>query len=123
MTFPRLTSLVDLKIVFSLGNINDGAVSTGAFIVWRMDNIGQFCPNEGNAHKTKCVVRSTLAAETLSLEEGLEATFYYREMIEHILGLEPRTIKIEVYVDNESVIEAILTARLVSEWTLQLSRN
>ena len=44
-------------------------------------------------------------------------------MLENISGLEPRTIKIEAYVDNESVIEAILSARLVSEWALQLSSN
>ena len=75
MTFPRLTSLEDLKIVVfsdaSLGNINDVAGSTGAFIVWLMDNTGQCCPIAWKAHKIKRVVRSTLAAETLSLEEGL----------------------------------------------------
>ena len=36
MTYPRLTSFVDLKMVVytnaSLGKINDGAGSTGAFI-------------------------------------------------------------------------------------------
>ena len=124
MTFPRLTSLEDLKIVVftdaSLGNINDGAGSTGAFIVWLMDNTGQCCPIVWNAHKIKRVVRSTLAAETLSLEEGLEAGFYYREMLENILGLEPRTIKIEAYVDNKSVIEAILSTRLVDDKRLRV---
>ena len=124
MTFPRLTSLEDLKIVVftdaSLGNINDGAGSTGAFIVWLMDNTGQCCPIAWNAHKIKRVVRSTLAAETLSLEEGLEAGFYYREMLENIFGLEPRAIKIEAYVDNKSVIEAILSTRLVDDKRLRV---
>ena len=124
MTFPRLTSLEDLKIVVftdaSLGNINDGAGSTGAFIVWLMDNTGQCCPIAWNAHKIKRVVRSTLAAETLSLEEGLEAGFYYREMLENIFGLEPRTIKIEAYVDNKSVIEAIFSTRLVDDKRLRV---
>ena len=124
MTFPRLTSLEDLKIVVftdaSLGNINNGAGSTGAFIVWLMDNTGQCCPIAWNAHKIKRVVRSTLAAETLSLEEGLEAGFYYREMLENIFGLEPRTIKIEAYVDNKSVIEAILSTRLVDDKRLRV---
>ena len=124
MTFPRLTSLEDLKIVVftdaSLGNINDRAGSTGAFIVWLMDNTGQCCPIAWNAHKIKRVVRSTLAAETLSLEEGLEAGFYYREMLENIFGLDPRTIKIEAYVDNKSVIEAILSTRLVDDKRLRV---
>ena len=39
-----------------------------------MDNTGQCCSNVGNAHKIKRVVRATLAAETVSLEECLEAT-------------------------------------------------
>ena len=85
-----------------------------------MDNTGQCCPIIWNAHKIKRVVRSTLAAETLSLEEGLEAGFYYREMLENILGLEPRTIKIEAYMDNKSVIEAILSTRLVDDKRLRV---
>ena len=49
-----------------------------------MDNTGQCCPIEWNAHKIKHVVRFTLAAEILSLEVGLEAGFYYREMLKNI---------------------------------------
>ena len=106
----------------SLGNtcINDGTGSTGAYIVWLMDNTGQCCSAVWNAHKIKRVVRSTLAAETLSLEEGLEASFYYREMLENILGLEPRTITIEANVDNKSAIEAILSTRLVEDKRLRV---
>ena len=85
-----------------------------------MNNTGQCCHIVWNAHKIKRVVRSTLAAETLSLEEGLEAGFYYREMLENILGLEPRTIKIEAYVGKKSVIEAILSTRLVDDKRLRV---
>ena len=98
MTFPRLSKTAELKIaVFtdaSLGNINEGTGSTGAFIIWLKDNTGQCCPIAWNAHKIKRVVRSTLAAETLSLQEGLEASYYYREMLESVLGVKPRTIMI-----------------------------
>ena len=37
----------------------------------------------------------------LSLGEGLEAGFYYRQMLEEILRLDFKTINIEAYVDNE----------------------
>lgn len=76
LTFPRLNKAAELKIhvvVFtdaSLWNINDGTGSTGVYIVWLMDNTGQCCPIAWNTHKIKRV-RSTLAAKTLSLEEGL----------------------------------------------------
>ena len=52
----------------SLGNINEGTRSTGAFIIWLMDKTGHCCPIAWNAHKIKRVVRSTLAAKMLSLE-------------------------------------------------------
>ena len=124
MTFPKLDKTKELKVVVftdtSLGNINEGTGSTGAYIIWLMDNTGQCCPIAWNAKKIKRVVRSTLAAEMLSLEEGLEASFYYRHMLEDILGFEQKTIKIEAYVDNKSVIEALLSARMVEDKRLRV---
>ena len=43
----------------------------------------------------------------------LETGNYYKEMLEDILGLEHKVIKVEAYVDDKSVIEAILSTRLV----------
>ena len=121
--FPRLNK-AELKIVVytdaSLGNINGGTGSTGALIVWLMDNRGQCCPIAWNAHKIKRVVRSTLAAEMLSLQEGLETSFYYRQMLADILSIEPKTIKIEAYVDNKSVIEAISSTKMVDDKRLRV---
>ena len=83
--FPKLNKESELKVVVftdaSLGNINDGTGSTGAYIIWLMDHSGRCCPISWNAHKIKRVVRSTLAAEALSLEEGLEASFYLFSLI------------------------------------------
>ena len=82
MTFPKLDKTKELKVVVFtdafLGNINEGTGSTGAYIIWLMDNTGRCCLIAWNAKKIKRVVRSTLAAEILSLEEGLEASFYLR---------------------------------------------
>ena len=121
--FPRLNK-AELKIVVytdaSLGNINGGTGSTGALIVWLMDNRGQCCPIAWNAHKIKRVVRSTLAAEMLSLQEGLETSFYYRQMLADILSIEPKTLKIEAYVDNKSVIEAISSTKMVDDKRLRV---
>ena len=59
----------------SLCNISDGTGSTGAHIVWLVDNHGKCCPLSWHANKIKRVVRSTIAAEALSLQEGLESSF------------------------------------------------
>ena len=89
MTFSELDKMKEFKMVVftdaTLGNINEGTGSTGAFNFWVMDKTGNCCPIAWNAHKIKRVVRSTLAAEMLSLEEGLEASVYYRQMLEDIL--------------------------------------
>ena len=123
ISFPGLDKTKLTVVVFtdaSLGNINEGTGSTGAHIVWLMDNSGRCCPVTWNAHKIKRVVRSTLAAETLSLQEGLETAFYYRQMVEEIMGLESKTIPIQAYIDNKSVIEAILSTRMVDDKRLRV---
>ena len=78
-----------------------------------MGKTGNCCPIASNANKIKRVVRSTLAAEMLSLEEGLEASVYYRQMLEDILGIKSKSIQIEAYVDNKSIIEAILSTKMI----------
>ena len=58
MLFPCLTQgLRDFKIIVftdaSLGNINDGTGSTGAYIVWLADRTGLCCPLAWHASKIK----------------------------------------------------------------------
>ena len=69
------------------------------------------------------VVRSTIAAEALNLQEGLESSYYYRKMIENILGLPSRSIPIIAYVDNKSVIEAVYSTKLVDNKCLRLDAS
>lgn len=61
-----------------------------------------------------------LAAEMLNLEESLEAGIYYLHMLEDVLRLEARTIKIKAIVDNKSVIEALLSTRMVKDKRLRV---
>ena len=61
----------------SLGNINNRTGSTGAHIIWLIDGTGKCCPLAWQANKIKRVVRSTIAAEALSLQEGLKTSYYY----------------------------------------------
>ena len=90
----------------SLCNINKGTGSIAGYIVWLMSCHGKCCPLSWHANKIKRVVRSTIAAETLSLQEGLENGFYYRRMLEEILGMSTKTIPIITYTDNKSVTKA-----------------
>ena len=97
MLFPCLSQeFSDLKILVftdaSLGNINDGTGRTGAYVVWLVDRSGLCCPLAWHANNIKRVVRSTIAAEALSLQEGLEAGFYYRAMVEEIIDVRNNSI-------------------------------
>ena len=113
----------DWKIVVftdaSLCNINNGTGSTaGHNIIWLMNRHGKCCPLSWHANKIKWVVRSTIAAEALSVQEGLECGFYYRKMIEDMLGITTKTIPI--IVDNKSVIEAVYSTKLVDDKRLSV---
>ena len=41
-------------------------------------------------------------------------------MVEEIIGLESKTIPIQAYIDNKSVIEAILSTRMVDDKRLRV---
>ena len=121
--FPAL-NLSSLKILTftdaSLGNLNNGTGSTHGSIAWICDNSGKCCPLFWQSKKIKRVVRSTLAAEALSLQEGLEASVYFRHLIEEILGLMKGTIDIYAFVDNKSVIESVYSTKLVDDKRLRI---
>ena len=107
ISFAALSRNIDYwKIVVftavSLCNINNGTGSTAGHIIWLMDCHGKCCPLSWHATIIKWVVRSTIAAEALSLQEGLECGSYYRKMIEDMLGISTKTIPIIAYVDNKS---------------------
>ena len=99
ISFPALSrNIDDLKIVVftdaSLCNINNGTRSTAGHIIWLMGCHCKCCPLSWHANKIKRVVRATIAAEALSLQEGLEFGFYYGNMIEDMLGISTKTIPI-----------------------------
>lgn len=125
ISFPNLSNKVnDWKIMVftdaALCNLSNGTGSTAGYIVWLMDCHGKCSPLSWHAGKIKRVVRSTIAAEALSLQEGLESAFYYRKMLEDILGVSTKTIPIVAYIDNKSVIEAIHSTKLVDDKRLRV---
>ncbi|VDI09013.1 Hypothetical predicted protein [Mytilus galloprovincialis] len=106
----------------ALGNINDGKGSTGAHIVWInkliiKDRIGKCCPISWQANKIKRVVRSTKAAEALSLQEGLETALYFQKIVEDICG---EQIPITAFIDNKGATEAIKSTKLVEDKRLRI---
>ena len=73
-----------------------------------------------HAGKIKRVVRSTLSAEALSLEEGIENGLLMRSHLEELLQIKEETIPLIVYVDNKSVVESVHSTKLVDDKRLRL---
>jgi hypothetical protein len=125
VSFPKMNKdIKEWKIIVltdaSLGNISNGTGSTESHVIWIVDNDSNSCPISWQANKIKRVVRSTIAAEALSLQDGLESSFYHRRIIEDILGLKHKTIPIEAYIDNKSVVEAVYSTKLVDDKRLRI---
>jgi hypothetical protein len=100
----------------SFANLPDGVSSAMAYIVFLVGN--GVCPLTWKANKIVRVVKSTLAAEALSLLAGLDETMYLQKMI---LDLFP-DIKLPVYakVDNKDLVEAVYSTKVVKEPRLRI---
>ena len=104
----------------ALGNLNDGVDSAGGHIILATNKNGKECAVlDWQANKIKRVVRSTLAAEALSLCDGLEAAIHLRDIIEEVHGLEAGTIKVDALVDNKSTVDAVRSTTVVDDRRLR----
>ena len=103
----------------SHANLSDGANSMGAHLVFLTDG-DRSCPISWHAGKIKRVVRSTIAAETLSLLEAVENGIYIREHLMELLGL---SIPLHAYIDNKSLVEAVHSTKLVDDKRLRIDMS
>ena len=119
--FPDLGEIKDLKLVVfsdaSHANLPDGVSSAGGFIIFLVGSNKRCCPLAWEAKKIRRVVKSTLAAETLSLVEALDMAFYLGSILSEILSIK---IPIECQVDNKSLHENLHSTKNVTEKRLRI---
>jgi len=111
------------SVVFSdaaHANLNDGVSSTGAHIAKLVGSDKKCCPLAWQANKIKRVVKSTIAAEALSLLEGLETCMYLHTLLEEAVGLKAKSIPLIAFVDNRSVVEAVYSTKMVDDKRLRI---
>ena len=101
----------------SHANLSDGVSSTMGCLVFVVGRGGAMCTVSWRANKIRRVVRSTLAAETMALQEGLEEAIYIRSLL---LELGNWKIPIVAYVDNKSLIEALYSTKQVNDRRLRI---
>lgn len=104
----------------ALGNLNDGIDSTGGSIVFVTNQTNKQCAVlDWQANKIKRVVRSTLAAEAMSLCDGLETAIHLRDLIEEVHGFQTGTIEIDALIDNQSTVDAVKSTTVVDDKRLR----
>ena len=123
--FPQLGKIKQMRLALfcdaSYANLSDGASSAGGFIVFLVGENQVSCPLAWKANKIKRVVRSTLAAETLSLVEGLDTAFYLGHLVSEILcNTKKNVVPIDCYIDNKSLYDNIHSTKMVAEKRLRI---
>ena len=120
IVFPRLDSLHGLKLIVytdaSLANLN-GVDSCGGHIIFLSDSHNQCSTLAWHSGKLKRIARSTLAAESMALSDGIEEAMYLRKIIQFSIGGE---LPIIAVTDNKSLLQAINSTHLVQEKRLRI---
>ncbi len=121
--FPCLDSKQAWRLVVfsdaSYANLPDGFSSCVGYVVFLVDEHNASCPITWKANKAKRVCRSTLAAETMALVDGVEDCLYLRS----ILG-EAGIARVPIIgvVDSKSLFDAIHSTKLVDGKRLRIEK-
>ena len=103
----------------SHANLADGTGSMGAHVVFLVDEHGNCCTLTWHAGKIKRVVRSTIAAEALSLCEGIEDAIYLKHILLQLLPNRTEVV-INAFVDNRDVVDALYSTKSVDDKRLRI---
>ncbi|XP_066923739.1 uncharacterized protein [Clytia hemisphaerica] len=105
----------------SFNNLNDGN-SQGGHIVFCTDVMGRCTAISWSSNKVKRVVRSTLAAETLSFSDGAESGIYLSNMLQEFAP-QLQDLQINCITDSRSLFESAGTSTAVSDKRLRVEIN
>ena len=76
-------------------------------------------PVSWQSNKIKRIVDTSLAAECISLVEGLKEAVHIRELIEEVYSLKEKSVPVEAIIDNKGTVDAIHSTTAVSDKRLR----
>ena len=122
----KIANLKDFKDVeiwsftdASFGNLNNGVDSAQGYIMFLVNTqTGDCAPVEWRSNKIQRVTNSTLAAETMSMTTGIDASIATRWFLREILG-NKYEFPIIAIVDNKDAYEAAHNSTDVGERRLR----
>ncbi|VDI54554.1 Hypothetical predicted protein [Mytilus galloprovincialis] len=123
--YPNLESLKNIELILytdaSYANLSDRVSSAGGYVIFLRGQNGKNCPISWSSKKIRRVVKSTLAAEALSLVDGLDACYFVRSILQEMIKLNAgESIPIKCFTDNKSLCQNIHSTKLISEKRLCL---
>ena len=125
LKFPNLRNIEQCKILCfsdaSFANLK-GSSSQGGYVLFLYKDDKTFAPIAWKSRQIQRVVKSTLAAETLSMEEALEACFMIRSILLEIFQKDAASglFPIHCYTDNKSLLDSLYSTKTLKEKRLKV---
>ena len=120
--FPSLGDISECRFVVyadaSFKNLSGGG-SQGGYVVFIHGSNGKQSLIAWQSRKLKRVVKSTLAAETLALMEGVECAFLCKTTIKELLGVEIQ-LPICAYSDSKSLVDSVHSSKTLEDNRLKI---
>ena len=98
----------------SYNNLPKGG-SQGGYIIFLCDSEDNAAPIHWQSKRIRRVVRSTLAAECLALEDAVDAAFYLKSLLLEMLRVPTENVEIQCFIDNNSLHENLHSTTNVKE--------
>lgn len=121
MKFQYLGEDSSLKLVMfsdsSVGNLPDGGTQ-GGHLIMLMGEAGRFLPICWQSKRIRRVVRSTIAGETLALEDGIDSAVFLATLYSELCT--QNNLPTVCVTDNHSLFDAIKSTKSVTEKQLRL---
>ena len=102
----------------SYGNLPDGGSQGGVFV--EVTDGSKTAPIQWQSTRLKRTPKSTLAAETIALVEGLESAYLTSQLFSEILTNSIESVPVEVITDNLSLYEAAHSTTSIKDKRLRI---
>ena len=122
ITIPKLDLSSTSILVYtdaSFNNLTDGH-SQGGQIIVLLDRNGSCSPISWSSNKIKRVLKSTLAAETMSFTEGTDSAYFTRKLVIEILKPTCNDYPVKCLTDSKSLFETVGTSHQISDKRLRV---
>ena len=104
----------------AFANLPDKVSSGGGHIIFLCDKEGKSCPITWAANKIQRVVRSSLAAEALTMQESFGDGLYVKALLCELLGDVAKGIKVKSITDSRSLKKNLAGTALVADKMLRI---